>query len=265
MTLELMRYESRNRLRGTFVLAVLLGLFALLMIWLFPSIAESGADFEAYIESLPPSVREGFGVSGAAITTIEGFMSTEFYGFVWLLLLGLYLTYAGGGTVAADIENGQLDMLLAAPISRAQVLLEKFLSLLTIIVTLNLLMPLFVYGGTMFVGESIDAFGLLAVHVLSVPYLLVCGAFGTLLSVTVHRADVARRGGIGALFVLFVLEAVTTDTDFEWLGLLSPTRYYDPAEILVEESYDLVGAAVLLVATVVLLSVSRVIFERVDV
>jgi ABC-2 type transport system permease protein len=265
MTLDLMRYESRNRLRGTFVLAVLLGLFALLMIALFPSVAESGADFEAYIESLPPSVREGFGVSGADITTMEGFLSTEFYQFVWLLLLGLYVTYTAGGIVASDIENGRMDLLLAAPISRAQVLLEKFLSLLTTVVVLNLLMPLFVYGGAILIEESIDATGLVAVHLLSIPYLLVCGAFGTLLSVTIHRADVARRGGIGALFVLFVLEAVTTGTDFEWLGLLSPTHYYDPTEILVEESYDLVGAAILIVATVVLLAASRVIFERVDV
>lgn len=265
MTLELMRYESRNRLRGAFVLAVLLGLFALLLIALFPTIAESGADFQAYIESLPPSVQEGFGVSGVDYTTMEGFLSTEFYGFVWVLLLGLYVTYAAGGTVAGDIESGRMDMLLATPISRADVLLEKFLSLLTIVVVLNLLMPLFVYAGAILIDESIDTFGLVVVHLLSVPYLLVCGALGTLLSVTIHRADIARRAGIGVVFVLFVLEAVTTDTDFEWLGLLSPTHYYDPTKILVEESYDLVGVAILVVATVVLLAVSRIIFERVDV
>ncbi|MFC6942895.1 ABC transporter permease [Salinirubellus sp. GCM10025818] len=263
--LDLARYEARRRLRGTLTLTVLLGLFALLMIALFPSVSESGADFEAYVESLPPAVREGFGVSGAAFTTVEGFLSTEFYTFVWLLLLGLYLAYAAGGTVAGDIEDGRMDMLLATPITRAQVLLEKFLSLLAPVLVLNLVTPLFVYGGVVLVGESIEAAALVAVHLLSVPYLLACGALGTLLSVTIHRADVARRGGIGAVFVLFVLESVTVDTDYEWLGLLSPTRYYDPAEILIEESYDPVGAAVLVVATVALLSASRVIFERVDV
>jgi ABC-2 type transport system permease protein len=263
--LDIARYEARRRVRGTVALTVLLGLFALLMIGLFPSISESGADFEAYVESLPPAVREGFGVSGAAITTIEGFLSTEFYTFVWLLLLGLYVAYAAGDTVAGDIEDGRMDMLLAAPVTRARVLAEKFLSLLTPILVLNLVMPLFVYGGLMLVGESIDAVDLAAVHLLSVPYLLACGSLGTLLSVTVHRADAAQRGGIAAVFVLFILESVTVDTDYEWLGLLSPTRYYDPAEILIEESYDLVGAAVLLVAAIVLLSASRVIFERVDV
>ena len=263
--LDLTRYEARRRLRGTVTLTVLLGLFALLMIALFPSISESGADFEAYIESLPPAIREGFGVSGAAITTVEGFLSTEFYVFVWLLMLGLYVAYVAGDTGAGDIEDGQMDMLLATPVSRAQVLGEKFLSLLTPVIVLTLVMPLFVYAGLLLVGESIDAVDLVAVHLLSIPYLLACGALGTLLSVTVHRADVAQRGSIGAVFVLFLLETVTVDTDYEWLGLLSPTRYYDPAEILVEGTYDLVGAAVLVVATVALLSLSRVIFERVDV
>jgi len=263
--LELARYEARRRLRGTVALTVLLGLFALLMIGLFPSVSESGADFEAYVESLPPAVREGFGVSGAAITTVEGFLSTEFYTFVWLLMLGLYVAYAAGGTVAGDIEDGRMDMLLATPVTRARVLGEKFLSLLTPVLVLNLVMPLFVYGGLMLVGESIDAVDLAAVHLLSVPYLLACGSLGTLLSVTVHRADAAQRGGIAAVFVLFILESVTVDTDYEWLGLLSPTRYYDPAEILIEGTYDLVGAAVLLIATVLLLSASRAVFERVDV
>ena len=263
--LDITRYESRRRLRGTLALTAVLGLFALLMIGLFPSVSESGADFEAYVESLPPAIREGFGVSGAAITTVEGFLSTELYQFVWLLMLGLYVAYAAGGTVAGDIEDGRMEMLLATPVTRARVLGEKFLSLLTPIVVLNLVLPLFVYGGVILIGESVDAVDLVAVHLLSIPYLLACGGLGTLLSVTVHRADIAQRGGIGAVFGLFILESVTVNTDYEWLGLLSPTRYYDPTEILVEGTYDLAGGAVLLAAAVLLLSASRVIFERVDV
>ena len=263
--LDITRYESRRRLRGTLSLTAVLGLFALLMIGLFPSVSESGADFEAYVESLPPAIREGFGVSGAAITTVEGFLSTELYQFVWLLMLGLYVAYAAGGTVAGDIEDGRMEMLLATPVTRARVLGEKYLSLLTPIVVLNLVLPLFVYGGVILIGESVDAVDLAAVHLLSIPYLLACGGLGTLLSVTVHRADIAQRGGIGAVFGLFILESVTVNTDYEWLGLLSPTRYYDPTEILVEGTYDLAGGAVLLAAAVLLLSASRVIFERVDV
>ena len=48
------------------------------------------------------------------------------YQFLWLLLLGLYVAYSGGALVAADVETGQLDMLLATPISRSRVAVEKY-------------------------------------------------------------------------------------------------------------------------------------------
>ncbi|MFB6106714.1 MAG: ABC transporter permease [Halobacteriaceae archaeon] len=260
---EVLKYESRRRLRGTMALAVLLGLFALLIVGIYPSIQAAAADFEAAIQNLPPAIREGF--VGGSYTTVEGFLSTELYQFLWLLLMGLYAAYLAGGTIAGDAESGRLDMVLATPVSRSRVLVEKYLSLLTPIVVLNLTMPLFVYGGLLAVGESIDLFDLVAVHALSVPYLLVCGSVGLFLSVLVRRGDLAQRGGIAAVFVLFVLEAVTADTDYEWLGALSPTRYYDPVSILVDEQYDLAGAAILLAAAFAVVTVSQTIFENSDI
>ena len=83
---------------------------------------------------------------------------------------------------------------------------------------------------------------LLAVHALSGPYLLVCASIGVVLSVLVSREDFAQRSGIAVIFLLFVVDAVSIDTDYEWLGDLSPTRYCDPTEILVEGTYDVEDA-----------------------
>jgi ABC-2 type transport system permease protein len=260
--LEITRYESRRRARGALSLAVLLGLFALLIVGIFPSIEQAGTDFEAYVQSLPPALRESFGVS--AISTVEGFLATELYQFIWLLLFGLYMTYAAGGAIAGDVETGRVELVLAGPVTRSRLLFEKSLSLLVPIVVLNLVVPLFVYGGLIAIDESIETADLLAVHALSVPYLLVCGGIGLFLSVLINRADFAQRGGLAAVFMLFVVDAVTVDTDYEWLGDLSPTRYYDPTEILVEETYDVEGAVVLFAAAFVLLVASQVAFRRSD-
>lgn len=259
---DVTRYEAGRRVRGTLALTLGLGVFGLMMIAIFPSISASGVDFEAYAESLPPAIQAGFNVS--SITTIEGFLAVELYQFLWLLLLGLYLAYAGGGTVAGDVESGRAELLLAAPISRARFLLEKFLSLFVPVVVLNLVVPLFVYGGVIAVGESLSAVDLVAVHVLSVPYLLVCGSLGLVLSTLVFRSDVAQRGGIALVFALFLLDSITADTDYEWLGTLSPTRYYDPTEVLVESTYDVAGATVLLVAAILLVYASVAVFRRRD-
>jgi ABC-2 type transport system permease protein len=98
-----------------------------------------------------------------------------------------------------------------------------------------------------------------------VPYLLVCTGIGLVLSVVLDRADLAQRGGIAAVFGLFLLDTVTVGTDFEWLGALSPTRYFEPVEVLVDGTYDVVGALLLLAAALALLLASELLFRTRDI
>jgi ABC-2 type transport system permease protein len=261
--LEITRYDGRRRVRGTIALTLLLGLFAALIVWLFPFIAEASADIDAYIESLPESFREGFGAESYG--TIEGFLAGELYQFIWVLLLGLYMAYSAAGTLAGDIESERIHLVLATSRSRVGVATEKFLSLGVPIVTLNLVMPLFVFAATLAVDYPVDPFYLGAVHLFSVPYLLVCAGIGLLLSVVVSRGDVAQRAAIAFVFLLFLLESVTVGTDYDWLGLLSPTHYFDPTEILVEETFDVAGAVLLLAAAAALVVVALAVFRTRDV
>lgn len=260
--LEIVRYEAGRRRRGTAALAAGLGLFSALIVGVFPSIEASGVDFEAYVESLPPAFANAFGVE--AFGTIEGFLAAEFYQFVWVLLLGLYLAYVAGGSVAGRIEDDRLELVLATPVSRTRFLLETYASLLVTVLVLEVAVFVFVVGSVFAIGESVSLVDLAGVHVFSVPYLLVCGAAGLVFSVALDRGGLAERAGIGTIFVLFLVDSVTAGTDVDWLGALSPTRYYDPTAILVRSEYDLAGALVLLGATLVLLALARTVFVRRD-
>jgi ABC-2 type transport system permease protein len=260
--LETTRYEARRRVRGTLALAVLLGAFALLVITIYPTIAESSADIDALIESLPESFREGFGAE--TYTTVEGFVAAELYNSVWVLLLGLYMAYAAAGTLADDIDTGRLYLVLSAPVARKRIALEKFLSLGLPIGVLNLTMPLVVFGGTIAIGYPLDPYYLLVVHVLSIPYFLVCSGIGMVLSVALSRGDTAQRSAIAIVFLLFLLDSVTLGTDYEWLGVVSPTRYVDPTEVLLHETVDLVDPLLLLLVAFGLVFCSLVWFERRD-
>jgi ABC-2 type transport system permease protein len=62
-----------------------------------------------------------------------------------------------------------------------------------------------------------------------------------------------------------MLESFVAGTDYEWLGTLSPTRYYDPTEILVDSTYDLLGATILLEVAALLVIVSALQFQRRDI
>ncbi|WP_158057867.1 ABC transporter permease subunit [Halorussus halophilus] len=263
---EITRYESERRIKGVLILSGLLGVMSLFFVALFPSIANSGADLDAYMESLPPAMRVAFGASGAfSITSIEGFLAVELYQFFWLLMLGIYVAYQAGGLIAGDVERDRMDTLLAAPISRRSVVVGKFLALVPGIVALNFIVGAVVFGTVVAIGESIPIADLAMAHLLSIPYLLACGGIGILLSVLVDDADVAKRGGLGAIFGLFLLDSIGKAADMGWLGNISPTHYYDPTAILVSSEYDLTGAVVLLVGTALLVAASVWWFERTDI
>jgi len=264
--LDIARYEAERKLTGVLALAVLLAAMSLLFVGLFPSIASSGADLDAYMESLPPAMQAAFGATGAfSIATIEGFLAVELYQFFWVLLLGIYLAYQAGGLIAGDVERDRMDMLLAAPVSRRRVVVEKFLSLVPGVLAVNLVVGTAVYATVVAIGESISLSDLAAVHLLSVPYLLACAGIGLALSVVASDADLAKRGGLGAIFGLFLLDTVSSSADVGWLGALSPTRYYDPTAVLVTGEYDWAGAAVLLAGTAALVAASAWWFRRRDV
>lgn len=259
---ETARFESERRLPGSAVLALGLSAFAAMMLLVAPGVLAE-FDVAALAESLPPALVAALRLD--VIVTIEGFMALELYWFGWLLVLGVYVAYSAASAVSGDIEDDTLDTLLAAPVSRWRVLAEKFLALLTPVLVVNVVVLVVVYAGTRAIGEPIAAADLLAVHALSVPYLLLWAAFGLVCSVLAPRRVLAEGVAAGALVATFLLETVADGTDLELLGALSPTRYYDPVGILTASQYDYAGAAILLAGAGVLLLAAGAAFARRDV
>ncbi|ESP89793.1 ABC transporter permease [Candidatus Halobonum tyrrellensis] len=259
---EIVRYETERRLPAAIAVSAGLSAFAGLFFAIGPSIVDE-VDLAAYAEAFPPAFQSAFGID--AIGSLEGLFATELYQFGWILLLGLYFAYSAGALVAGNVEHGRLDLLLASPVSRTSVLLGKFLSLLAPMLLVNVVVGSVVYVGSALVDEPFAFADVAMAHLLSVPYLLVCAGLGLFVSVLVSSGSLAQRGGIGLVFGLFMVESVVTDTDFEWLGALSPTRYYDPTEILVEGTYDLAGGVILLEAAILLVIASALRFQRRDI
>ena len=259
--LETARYESEKRFLGSVTLAGGLAAFAAMMTLLAPGLLGE-VDMAALAEQLPSSFVAAFDLE--LMGTIEGFLAIELYQFLWLVGFGAYLAYVAGGAIAGDIDTGRMDTLLAAPISRERLLAENYLALLTPILLANVAVFAAVFAATRFVSEPIAAADLVAVHALSVPYFLCCGAFGTLASVTSPSRAVAEGVAAGGVVGAFLLDTIAASSDLPWLGAVAPMRYYDPTAILTASKYDLAGAGILLVAAALLLAGSAAWFREVD-
>ncbi|EJN58740.1 ABC-2 type transport system permease protein [Halogranum rubrum] len=263
--LELYAFEVRRRGRQTLLLTVLLVATIGLVVGLYPSIAASGVDFEAYVESFPPEVQNAFLGSVENIGTVEGFLVTELYQFVWVLLLGIYFGYVAAGAIAGEIEGNSIDLLLVNPVSRSRIVVAKCFSLLPTIVVVNGVAWMAVLAAVAFVGEDIDPLDLLVLHALFVVYHASSATIGLLASVLVDRVRVAQGIAIAVHFALYLVDSLTLDTDYEWVGDLALSRYFDAGAILVAGDVDWPGVAYLVVVAIVLVVVSAELFERKDV
>jgi ABC-2 type transport system permease protein len=263
--LEIASFETRRRARGAMLLTGSVLAFAGLVIGLFPSIKQSGVDFQTYVDSFPPEVRNAFLGQVTDFTTIEGFLAVELYQWLWMLVLGVYFAYAAGSTIAGEVEQGSIDGLLVHPVSRTRVVVGKFLAFVPVVLAVNAITLLGTYLGVGFIGEEIDFWNLFLVHSLSSVYLLACAAVGLLASVVFNTARRAQMVSIAAIFAMYLVDALTLDTDYEWIGDPAFSRYFDLTEILIDSEIDWGGLAVLVAVTVVLVIVSAEYFERKDV
>ncbi|MFC6722769.1 ABC transporter permease subunit [Halobacteriaceae archaeon SHR40] len=259
--LEFFSYDLRKRLKGSVYLTVGMSLLTTMMIWVYPSFGDT-FEGDELLEAYPPELVQLFDIR--TIGSLEGFLAFELYVFGWVILLGLYFAYSAASIIAEDIDRGRMDALLAMPVSRARLLGEKFAALLLPIGLVNVVVPPVVIVGARLIDEPISVADVVAVHLLSIPYLFACAGIGILASVLFDRVSVAQRVALGVTFALFLSESVLTGTAYEAVGAIAPMRYYDPNAVLLDSSWDVIGAGILIGLTAGLLLASGAWFRRKD-
>jgi ABC-2 type transport system permease protein len=259
---EFASYDARKRVRGSVYLAVGLSLLAAFAVWAYPSYSEA-MDMSQIEEAFPEPMVRAFSIETMA--SLEGFLAVELYAFGWVILLGLYLAYSAASIVADDIDRGRMDTLLSMPVSRPRLALERFAALGVPILAVNVATPVVVLASARLVGESLSAVDILALHLLSIPYLFACAGIGLLASVVFDRASIAQRVALGVTFGAYLVESLLGGTDYEVLGAPTPMRYFNPNEALLDGTYDVAGAAALVGMTALLLAASQAWFVRRDI
>ena len=87
-------------------------------VWLWPSVRDTLQNFR-----IPPAIQALLG-SQLDLSTAAGYLSGRYFSWTIILVL-VYVIVAGTGAVAGEEGAGTMDLLLAQPITRTAVLLEK--------------------------------------------------------------------------------------------------------------------------------------------
>lgn len=229
---------------------------AALIVFIYPAYADQLADFE-----LPEAFRAFFGEAEWA--SPEGFLGTEFFGNWVPALMAVFGIMQGTNAVAGEEVNGTMDVLLAQPVRRSRLLIEK---LAAFIVAAFLILTIINIGWLLsipFVEEMDVPVGrvVLATYAM-LPLSLAFYCFSLWLSVALPSRAAAT--GIAALVAVYTFFAYTLGIAVEVLRPLrwsSPFFYYD-GTALITSGLIMWKTLVLLGSAAVFSALALVAFER---
>lgn len=156
-----------------------------------------------------------------------------------MLLFGVVLAYAAGASIARDIEDGTIDIILARPISRARLYLEKWVAMLlgSAIILATSMLTAWVCT-LVFTNATLHwRWFLLANLDVAVMLFLVAG-MGMSVSATMSRGRAA--GGFATLVVVFWYLCQTFGTAgdrLSFLKYLGPYFYAPSSQVITSEQW----------------------------
>ncbi len=237
----------------------------LLMLAVLPAVNELVATPEARASLVSLGASFSWMAEPIKLDTPGGYATWK-YGFT-VLVMALWPILVASRTLRGEEERGALDPLLALPISRARVALEKVAAMWVALLGMGVLIGLLTYAGGLTVSPSIPLGDAL---LFAFNLVLACGVFGSLAlflaQFTLERRTAAGITG-GLLFVAIIVDMihrVVPGTD--WLSRLSPVYYYNLSKPLVP-SYgtDPVALLVLFALSVVFTAAAVALFVRRDI
>ncbi|MBX3029724.1 MAG: ABC transporter permease subunit [Chloroflexi bacterium] len=246
------------------LLAWMIGLSAVAVLYASFYPAMSSPDLTEAMDSFAPEFMEALGFT--ALGTPAGYLGSTTFGIPGPVLTILLAAWLGIRAIAGEEEGGRLDLLLAQPVSRWRVALERFGALVVVMAVLAvvLFVALLSISGPAdlgAIGPGNLAAGTIHLAVLGVWFgglALGVGAATGSRAITTGVVAIVGVGGYFANTLAAPIDAIG------WMRDISPFHYYSGGRPLVH-GLQVADVAVLLLSASLIVVLGTVRLDRRDV
>ncbi len=220
----------------TLLFGLFLLVFAYVLVVIFPSITKIQIA-QDYIEALPAFLKAFLGQEIIDITTLEGFLTVEYFNTTWLLITGVFCCLFAGALIAEEAEKKTLEIVLSAPVTRTRFMITKFAGFLTLLVFLSAVSFLGINLGVLQIGEEMDKRLMVYIFLSGTTCIATIGCIGLFLSCLFNEQRRAVGATITVFFSLYIFNLISLLLEqYPALRYFSLFQYYDASRIFKQQS-----------------------------
>jgi len=232
--MNILSFEVSGYLKSLAVWVAAIIATLLVFMAFYPILAGDAALLDLLLEHYPEELLKAFGMGGElSLATVPGWFAFSFA--FTQLILAMQSAYYGFHFLSVEERELTADFLYAKPVTRARIILLKYLAVMIILLLTNVgvwlgsFLSLEWFRGT----AEYELWPIISL-LLTVPvFQMVFFSLGFLSTALTKRIAGVIGPAVGVAFVLYILNALRRILGGELLGLISPYYHFDPNYILV--------------------------------
>ena len=207
------------------------GALIFLTVVIYPSISTS---YELIMKQLPEGLKTFLDLEHS-LTTLEGYMNTEIFSYV-PLVLAIFAIIAGTASIVGEEQSGTLEILIAQPLSRVRLMVTKLIGLLLVNGLIIGILSVMLWIAILVIDVDVSVNRVMLALLLLWPFLTFMSFLSVFLSMLVSSRIIAGSIIAGLLVLSYVLDSLSNlVSGLELIRPIYLTTYYQGNNALVSE------------------------------
>lgn len=235
MNLTLYKQMMKVNLKGMMNYAFGAAFYMILMVWVYPSIAENTKMLDDLLKAMPAGLTNAFGFENG-FNSFESYISGEFYGVLLTLIVTIFCVMLPTQLLAKMVDQGSMAYLLSTPTTRGKIAVTQALVLFTGIFLIMVMTTVSGFiGYYLFIKDSNAFHAVRFIQLNAGAFFLFFAVGGISFLISSFSNDEKLSLGIsGAIaFGFFSLDLVGKISEkADWLRNLTIYSLYAPSDIV---------------------------------
>lgn len=230
------KHELKSNLKMFLIWTLILGLFNIAMLLVYPSLQETMKDMASNFEKMG-DFAVAFGMDKLNIAETIGYYGT-YVGVMLSICGGLFAAMIGCGILAKEEGGHTVEYLFTLPYSRLQIVLQKIGAVVVLIIAFDVINFFLCQVGLLAIGADEVSFKSLVIyHIAQMLFHLEVAFIGVLISACTKKVNLGI--GLGIALILYFMDMMSRIIDkIDFFKYITPYYYANAADVLVKNEID---------------------------